>query len=989
MRKLIARLTLLLAFLLVLLQGAFSQTRTISGTVTDQSGIGLQGVTVAIRGTNNAVVTDQNGNFSINAASNAVLVFSSVGYGSIEVPVQGRDVVNATLSTQDAALSEVVVIGYGTARRRDITGSVASVNAKDFNKGVLTAPDQLIQGKVAGVQIVNNSGQPGGATTVRIRGASSIRAGTQPLYVIDGVPLAGSSPRPGSDIGFGSSPAANPLNFLNPNDIASMEVLKDASATAIYGSRGANGVIIITTKKGLSGQPSLEFTTSTGFASVMKKLDVLSADEYRAALRQYSLTSGDYGGNVDAFDAITRTGLVQNHNVSISGGNEFARYRFSGGLQDQEGVIRNSDFKKYTGSFNTNFFFLDNKRLGFDVNLLASGIRENIAPISENAGFQGSLVAQALQWNPTHPLRKPNDSIWIDNQMGATTVNPLAMLEAYKDQINMGTVLASISPYFKFIEGLEYRFLYSIERSTGTRGTMLNRFINIQNVEGRGRANLGSGEQTSQQFTNTLNFTRQLTSAFNLNAVIGHEYLKYASRGFGIGAQDFPENIDLNYTNLIQYSTQASRGIGSGESPSSELQSYFARAIMNFLDKYTLTATIRADGSTKFGENNKYGYFPSFAAAWNIANEDFLRGNSFLNTLKLRLSYGEVGNQDFPSGASLNRLVFGQQQIIRTNFGNPDLRWENSKTTNAGIDFGILSDRLFGSFDYFKRRTTDPLYERTVAAPGPSAKVWINLPGEIINEGAEVALNSAIVRSSTVNWNFGVNATFIKNNVTGLGASEFYETGGLHGQGISAATSQRIINNQPLNVFYLARYQSIDKTTGQSLYEGGDPSTNKFYIGSPNPTTLLGISTDVTFQKFTATINMNGAFGHYIYNNTANSVLPIGNLGTRNVARSLVNSDIQEDLTNPIAPSTRYLEKGDYLKLANASIGYRIGNIGNIFKNGFISLTGQNLFVITKFTGFDPEVNTNKAVDGIPSFGIEYTPYPTARTILLGLQFSL
>lgn len=989
MRKFLTHFTALVVTLLTINQNIWAQQRVVTGTVTDAAGKAIPGVNVVVKGTSVATQTDANGVYRISAPVNSTLVFSSVGFGTMELNSGEQTTLDASMAASAGNLSEVVVIGYGTARRKDLTGSVASVRERDFNKGVMLAPDQLIQGKVAGLQILTNSGQPGAATTVRIRGISSIRSGSQPLYVLDGIPLPSNSSRPGLDIGFGSSPQTNPMNFINPNDIASMEVLRDASATAIYGSRGANGVIIINTKRGNTGNPTIDVSTSNGFSTVMKKLDVLTGDEYRAALTKYGLTSGNYGASVDAFDEITRTAYVQTHNISVGAGNEYGRYRFSVGYQNQQGILKGSDLRKLTGNFNGSFAFLPNKRLTLDFMLMAAGIQENLVPVSENAGFQGSLVAQALQWNPTHPLRQQNGTIWLVPQFGNTSVNPLAMIDAYRDQPVTNNLLASISPGFKILNGLDYKLQFSINRNTATRAAMISRNINLQNIEGRGAAALSSGELNAQQLTHTLNFYRDLSSALNLNAVVGYEYLKYDQAGFGAVGQDFPDNIDLNYANLIQYSKQDSRQIFSFKNPSSELQSYFARAIFNIYDRYIITGTFRADGSSKFGANNRYGYFPSLAAAWVLSNESFLKGTNPFNLLRLRVGYGQVGNQDFPSGASLNRLQFGQQSIFRTNFGNDDLKWETSTTSNAGIDFGIANNRLFGTIEYFNKKTTDPIFERAVAAPGPSAKVWVNLPGEIVNKGWEISLNSSILRETSLTWNLGVNASFLKNNVTGLGEYEFYETGGLHGQGISGATAQRVVNNQPINVFYLPKYIGIDKTTGQSLYEGGDPSVNKFYVGSPNPTTLLGLTTDLGYNKFTLTLNMNGALGHYLYNNTANSVTPIGNLGTRNVASSLINSDVKEDQSNPIAPSTRYMEKGDFLKLANASLNYNVGSIGRAVKNFGITLTGQNLFVITKFTGFDPEVNQDKSVGGIPSFGIEYTPYPSARSILLGLNFSL
>ncbi|MDQ3844593.1 MAG: TonB-dependent receptor plug domain-containing protein [Bacteroidota bacterium] len=427
------RLTLLLVLLLFLFQLAIAQNRPLSGRVTDQNGTGVPGVTVTVRGTQIVTQTDANGNYTLNAPDNATLIFSSVGYETSQVNAGTNTTVNATLTTATSNLNEVVVVGYGTARRRDVTGSVASVRAKDFNKGVIVSPDQAIQGKVAGVMVVNNSGQPGGATTVRIRGTSSIRSSNQPLFVVDGVPLSGGSARPGGGgAAIGTSPNANPLNFINPNDIASIEILKDASATAIYGSRGANGVVIITTKRGLSGTPTIEASASAGVSGVLKRLEVLNASEYRAALKQYNITSGgDYGGDVDAFDEITQKGIVQNYSAAVTGGSENGRYRISLGYLNQEGIIKESGLKRVTAGLTSNFRFLNNRKLGLDFNVITANNTEDIAPISTNAGFTGSLIGQALQWNPTHPLRKPNDSIWVNNQIGATTINPLAMLAAH------------------------------------------------------------------------------------------------------------------------------------------------------------------------------------------------------------------------------------------------------------------------------------------------------------------------------------------------------------------------------------------------------------------------------------------------------------------------------------------------------------------------------------------------------------------------------
>ena len=959
-----------------------AQQRTITGTVMSKEGTPLSDASVTVVGEKTGVRSGSDGSFSINVPSTAKqLQISYVGSETQRVTIVSISKVAVVMETTNQALENVVVIGYGSARKKDLTGAVSQVQAKDFNKGTYTAPDQLIQGKAAGVLVINNTGQPGSSTTIRIRGSSSIRSSNNPLFVLDGIPLSGGSARVGGQGDNGT----NPLNFMNPNDIASIDILKDASATAIYGSRGANGVVLITTKRGKSGVPQVTASASAGISNVMKKLEVLSADEYRKALKDYGLTSGDFGNSVDAFDAITRTAVTQNYNVAIGGGTENGRYRISAGYLDQQGIVETTDLKKISANLNSNFKFLESKKLGLDINLLVTQTDENVIFNNSFVGFTGNVIAQALQWNPTHLLKKPGtDSAWIDPAVGSTTVNPLAQLRYFQDKQKVNTIIASISPSYKITNDLEYKLVYSINRQQGVLREQINRLLNNQGVENRGAATIGNAELTNTQVTNTLNFVKQISSDFNLNATLGHEYLKYDNRFNTESALDFP-NVGLNYYDFIGYGTQTSYGVGSFANPTTELQSYFGRAIINYKDKYLITGTFRADGSTRFGKNHKYGYFPSVGIAWNISQEDFLVNNSLINNLKLRLSYGETGNQEYASGASLNRFGFGQQSISQLNYGNEDLKWETSTSTNVGIDFSILNNKLSGSVDYFYKKTTDVLFEQTIVQPAPSGHIWINLPGNVVNDGVEISLNAAVINKSDMNWNIGGNASFLHNTVNGLVG--FYQTGALQGQGFSNVLGQRVVAGQPLNVWYLRRFEGLDKATGQSIY--ADDGNTLYYSGSPNPKMLLGLFTDFTYKKFTATINMNGTFGHYLYNNTAASVLGIGNLGTRNIAKNILGGSIQEAISNAPAPSTRNLEKGNYLKMANASIGYRVGNIGKTFRDMYISVTGQNLFVITKYTGFDPEVSTDADANGIPSIGVEYVPYPSARTFQIGVNFTL
>jgi TonB-dependent starch-binding outer membrane protein SusC len=987
------RLATVMATLFLFTLHIFAQSQ-VTGTVTDPTGRSIAGATVTVKGTNNATSTNDQGAFTINAPATATLVISAVGFGTQEVPVQNRTSVSVQMATQESNLNEVVVIGYGTARRRDLTGAVATVNEKNFNKGVFTSPDQLIQGKVAGVQITNNSGQPGGQATIRIRGASALTGTGNPLFVVDGVPLDNTTARPGlGDVGLGgSNPGANPLNFLNPNDIVSMDILKDASATAIYGSRGAFGVVLITTKKGQSGAPRIDFNTSVGFTSIMRKIRVLDAAEYRQALSYYDQsTANDRGSDVNAFDAISRTGMVQNYNVGISGGNENARFRLSLGALDQEGFINKSGFKKYTANLNTQLRFLNSRKLGLDITVLPSYQIEDIAPISNNAGSRGNLIAAALRWNPTEPLRNGD----VLNVKAGDVFNPLAVQEAFTDKANLTTILASISPYFKFTNWLEYRFLYSINYGTGTRRTSIQPFINIDNVNGRGRALIGSNQTTNQQFTHTLNINRNLTSSVSLNGVIGYEYLKYDNKGFAMSAFGLPTapggfgNYGLDFTNYIQYSNPANRDVNSFADPTTELQSYFARAGLNISDKYLFTATVRRDGSSKFGANNKYGIFPSFSAAWNISREDFFPRVDAINALKLRAGWGKTGNQEFPAGAAVLRYGFanGNNGTPAVNNANPDLKWQGDRQYNIGIDANLFNNRVTFTADYFNKRTTDLLFPITdPAQPALSGAIlWRNLDGNIDNKGFEFVLNTSIIRQRDFNWDFGVNATFVNNEVNNL---EFpILTGGLNGQGSSGASIQVIRSGLPLYAFVTRQFAGIDKTTGFSIFPAGD---QLFYVGNSLPKQLLGLNTLVRYKNLTLTANANGAFGYKIYNETLNNVINVGGIGQGlNIAYSNYSDPVKESTNNPVTSSSRFLESGNFLKLQNATLSYAVGKIGNIFNGVNVFVTGQNLFVITKYSGFDPEVNVNKNVNGVPSSSIEYIPYPSARTVTFGVNFSL
>lgn len=957
--------------------------RTIRGTVTDaQTGDPLIGANILVIGTSSGTITDIDGTYELQVPEGATAIeFTYTGYAAQRVTLGTGNVYDVALSA-GSVLDEIVVVGYGTARRSDLTGSVVSVGEDDFNKGLIATPDQLLQGRAAGVQILNNSGQPGGASTIRIRGNSSVRAGNQPLFVVDGVQLTGASSKPGTGNGFsGNAVPSNPLNYLNPADIESIQVLKDASATAIYGSRGANGVIIITTKKGKSGAPSIEFGTSLGFSSILRSYDVLDGNEYRAALSEYGLTSGDYGDNVNAMDELMRTGLVNNHNISISGGGGAGTYRVSLGYFDQEGIVKNNDLNRLTANISGSYKFFESQRFGVDFNLIASRTKENGPAVSTDAGFEGSLIGNALQWNPTHPLYEADGSPVIIPAFGNTSLNPLAVIEAYKDRTNTTDYIFSISPSYKITDNLIYKFNYNISDGVGSRRSYTAAWLNLNNIQDRGRAAFDERAITNQILTHTLNFDKRLTSDLSFNGLVGYEYQKRTEKGAGMVAQDFIVD-DFDYTNIFGNSTQNSRSVYSYSPPDQELQSFLARANFNYADKYLLTASFRADGSSKFGENNRYGYFPAFAFAWNLHNEGFLSDGPFDN-LKLRLGWGKTGNSEFDAGASQERWGFGQQSIALENVANPDLKWETTTNINAGIDFALFDYKLTGTIEYFNRTSEDLLFTFPAIPPAPASNYWINLDGQNVNKGVEIAMNAQLLDKEDLKWDLGFNAAFISNELKDYtGPNILY--GQLFGQGNTGAISMRLESGQPLNSFYLQEFDRIGED-GQSVYLNDG---EKAFVGDPNPDVLLGISTGLSFGKFNLGMNFNGAFGHVIFNNTKMSVLPISNLGTRNIDATLLEGSVQEATSNPIAPSSRFLEKGDYLKLANATLTYNLGNIGNSVKNVRLYLSGTNLLVFTGYDGFDPEVNTENVFNGLPSFGIEYIPYPSARTIVVGANFS-
>ena len=989
MKRLLKRIAIL--FLCVsLTQLAFSQTQVITGRVNDASGAPVQGASISAKGSKGGTTTDANGAFSLTVPPTATsLIISSVGFNQVEVSIGDKSALSIILSSSTQSLNDVVVIGYGTVKRKDATGSLTTVSAKEFNQGVITSPDQLLANKVSGLEVTTNSGQPGAATTVRIRGNSSIRGVGNPLYVIDGIIMDGRNARPNVDLGvggFGPSPDANPLLFIDPYDIQDITILKDASSTAIYGSRGANGVIVMTTKTGSGGAIKLEANASVGFnVGYMKKYDILSQSQFKQALTKYSEPATlNKGANVNPLDDITWSKPIQNYDIAMSGGNENGKFRASFLASSTPGFIQNNKLNKYIGSFSGSYKFLD-KRLTVDFNLIDGYNTENIVLISNTAGSQGNLISSALQWNPTASYYNPDGSFV---NLGNGTPNPKSLLAAYNDIANVNTVLGNIAFTVKILNNLSYKFQYSINQSDGVRNTNIDGFVRgLSPLDGQGEGIISNASLTSQVFDNLINYNTTFGQDLKFSAMAGFEYWKSNFGNFSTGATGF--NFNLNelalssalYTDVIQNGKTVFPPFVFKDI-TTEIQSYFARVDFNYKDKFYLTATYRADGSSKFGSNNKYAYFPSFGAKWNIANEDFMKDNSLFSGLALRATWGITGSQDFPAGASITQYAyksFGSAAWI--NVANPDLKWESTTQWDIGLDFSLFKGKVYGSVDYYDKDKTNILFQSIAIAPAPNgASVWKNLPGHLYNNGIEVSVGATIVENRDFSWDLTLNYAYNNNLLKGL--NTFIQTGQISGQGVSGTLIQAITDSQTVDVYYAKKFEGFDQAGNQIV------AKNPAFSGNPNPRTLFGFSTTLRYKKLSLVINGGGSSGFLIYNNTATSVTNIAGIGLgRNIDQNAYNSP--EQPSSGAIPSTRFLEDGTYFKLRNAALTYSVGNIGNYIKNLNVFVSGTNLFVITGFSGFDPEVNIDKQNGGYPSSSIEYIPYPTPKSVVVGVNFAL
>ena len=1017
-------------FLGIMLSASVIFAQTVTGTVSDANGP-LPGVNVIVKGTSNGVTTDFDGNYTIdNVASDAVLQFSFIGYKTQEVPVNGQSTINVTMIEDTQALEEVVVIGYGQTRVKDATGAVALVTSDDFNQGVISSPEQLIQGKTAGVQITQTSGEPGAATQIRIRGTSSVSSDNTPLFVVDGVPLAnGNTTAGGQDVGVGTSSSYNPLDFLNPNDIESISILKDASATAIYGSRGANGVVIITTKSGKGGKDGLfEFSSNMSVSTSAKRFDLLNADEFLSAITQYGGDANalDFGANTDWQDQVLRTAFSHNQDLAYSKNYGSGNVRVSLGYGNQNGIVEHSNLERIAGRINLsqNFF---KEKLKVDVN--ASVTRTNIeAPmISNTAGSTGDLLGAAYFANPTWPTD-------VTFSTGGNELIPSQLLAYYQDLTHTNRYLLNLSGEYAITSDLKAKLSLGFDESSSDRNQSLSASITglTNGAPGNGRGALLDVYKKNKLMEFTLNYSKEFGNS-KLEALVGYSYQSFQSTGrtvlgFGYASTnlntmasvlaDASSSIEGGLTGSYQQYGYDSDGlfvnrlfptVSQNESVSApsitgvqavaadfynntdELQSYFGRLNYTIADKYILTATLRADGSSKFGPDNQYGYFPSGAFAWKIDQEDFV--GDAISTLKLRMGYGITGNQSgLGYGNFLYRLRFAGISIDNggninapsteiVSFPNPSLKWEETKQASFGLDFGFNNDRLTGSIDYYDKKTNGLILYQEAAQPSPQPFYFGNVDADITNKGVEFTLNYDFIKTEDVTFNAGFNIAYNENMVQNFDGQ--IQTGQINGNGLTGAYAQLLAGGQPLFSYYLREFGGFD-SNGISIYPNGD--VQEFVGKSALPKWNGGLSTSLSYKNWDFNAYFTGQFDFYVYNNNTNAFFTAGIINAgKNVTRDVLTNG--ESPANAPDVSTRFLEKGDFVRLQSASLSYNVPlKSDKVFKSMKLSVIGQNLFLITDYSGLDPEVNVPKALNNIPSQGIDYTSFPRPRTVTFGLN---
>jgi len=997
---------------------AQTTTGTITGRVVDSaSQQGIPNVNVVVMGAQRSALSREDGGFTLTAvpAGTQTIRASRIGYRpsrqDVSITAGATASLTFTMTRQAAVLSEIVVTGYGTQRREAISGSVATVNADEAKVGVQSNVDQMIQSRVAGVQMVQNSGEPGAGVQIRIRGGTSISASNDPLYVVDGVPLQNESIAPGAaGVLFNAQLDRNPLNSINPNDVESITILKDAAATAIYGSRGANGVILITTKRATRGNGQMEYETYVGASSPAKKLGLANGAEYRAYVHSQvvagklpaSAETGLGTANTDWESEIMRTGLATNHNVAFSGGSTQTQYRASLNYFDQRGVVIQNGLKRYQGRLNaTHDAFTGKLRLG--LNLMASRVNNQYAPIENGGGFLGGLFTNMVIFNPTFPV-KGTDGKYYETGSGAQDVrNPVGMARELQDNAPEDRLLGNLTGTVSLRSDLTAATTLGVDNASAVRQT----YMPITSPLGATYSGLARQADRSLQ---NLNFQQLMTYAprfgqsQELEVVGGYEYTKTENKGFEAQMRGFI--TDAFGVNNLGAGTQLKSPAPTSYDVESQLVSFFSRANYGFKNKYFLTGVVRYDGSSRLAPGHQWATFPAVSASWRLSEESFFKGGMF-NNLSLRAGWGKQGNQAVQPyqtqlllradpGASYPFAGIPSTGLRAAQVGNPDLKWETATQTNVGIDYGMFNDRITGNIEVYQKDTKDLLLEVSVPQPAVVPTRIENI-GSIRNRGFELATDLQMYERGNRSVTGGLVLTVERNKVQSLGGDRlFINSGFVSGQGQSNQYSERIMIGQPIGTFFGPRFLDVNaqgqqefscKATSPGCANGkttNPAEEDKEILGNANPSFTLGYRNNATWGKFDMSWLWRGEFGGKVFNNTA---LVYQTKSDAKQGRNFLKAaiDMPDDINEPAKFSSRWVEDRTFVRLQNVSVGYTFSLPSRLaVQSTRVYVSGDNLLLVTGYNGYDPEVFSSNG--GIATRGVDYLTYPRARTYTLGAR---
>ena len=972
----------LLTALTMLCQGVSAQNITASGTVTDATHEPLIGATVKVAGEAQGAITDIDGNFELQCKQGAQLEISYVGY--LTQTVKAGNVMRIVLQEDAKTLDEAVVVGvgYGTMRKSDLTGAVATVNAKDMKKGVITSTEQLLQGKIAGLSVVQASGSPENGASLRLRGGTSLSASNGPLVVVDGI-------------------AGVDFNSVQPNEIVSIDVLKDASAAAIYGSRGANGVIIVTTNRQASDveAKTIEYNGYVAIAKVANKLDILSADQWRGYVRENNIGNAqDYGANTDWQDELLRTAVSHSHNIAFSNTKRTNGYRASFTYQNTQGVVERNNMNRLAGSLSAYQTGL-NGRLRLD-----EGINANFDswhPVDTR------IFERMINLNPTFPVYNPDGSY---AQLGGTnTENPVEINNNRTEDRKRHRFLGYLKAELDIIDGLKGVVNTSYEYNETYGGIYKPTTAQMEGASLKGWGQRTFGEYTNRQLETYLTYDKKFAEAHHINVMAGYSYLDTTAEGFGATRSGFTTDF-FGYNNLGA-GTNAQLGDVYSYKNSQKLISFFGRVNYNFLGRYMLTATLRHDGSSVFGDNNKWGTFPSVSLAWRASDETFLKDISWLDNLKLRAGFGVTGNQSgiaaynslavlSPSGAAYFDGTEWKNSYVQTRNVNPDLKWESTQQWNVGIDFGLIQ-KLRGTLELYYKKTTDLLWTYPVPQPPYIVGTMLANAGDMVNKGLEFTLGYNIVRSKDFTLDANMSLAYNHQEITKLNSGIYQlsdkgvQAGSLHNiRGLSGIYSQYVREGYPAGSFFGPHCTGIDENGNYILDTDDEGNVVEHYLGSAQPKWNLGLAINATYKDFDLNISGYGMFGQKVLNATRMQLFDATRLPSQNTLDDFVGSGIKGGLVY----SDYFIERGDFFRLQNITLGYTIPKTKKFgFEKIRVYFTAENLFCITGYDGTDPEVYIPDNVlqgpgidrmisDNDTGNGATYSPRP--RTFSLGLNLS-